>query len=256
MRPDIEIVSLFGAAGTASELERRDEVQAAMAEALGLAVAADSRHSARDAQVALASWLAGLCGSLGKMGADLVALTATEVGEVKLGDSGGSSTMPQKANPVGPSKLVALANLTTALSTAMQGAAVHLHQRDGGAMFTEWLVLPQMVAATGTALLTAQDLAAGLAPDSGAMLRNIDATSGMIYAEALSFALAKTMPRPEAQAAVKALVKTATTEGITLADAAKAAHPDLDVGLFSPAQSLGDAPDQARAFADAVRHAG
>ena len=48
------------------------------------------------------AWMAGLCATLGKMGEDLILLTATGLAEVRITGAGGSSTMPQKQNPVGP----------------------------------------------------------------------------------------------------------------------------------------------------------
>ena len=55
------------------------------------------------------------------------------------------------------------------------------------------------------------------------------------------------MPRPEAQAIVKALC----TEDAPLQEAATARFPDLDLAdIFDPAASLGTAPDEARAFAE------
>jgi 3-carboxy-cis,cis-muconate cycloisomerase len=177
-------------------------------------------------------------------------MTQTGVNEVVLGQGGGSSTMPQKSNPVQPSLLIALARHLVALNGAMQGAGLHRQQRDGAAWFTEWLTLPQMCLGLGRALVVAQDLADGLRPDPDRMLAGIDDGLDLIYAEALSFALARHMPRPEAQAAVKALCKAAQETGAPLAGLAAERWPDHDLGaVFAPAAQLGTAPDEARAFA-------
>ena len=61
-----------------------------------------------------------------------------------------------------------------------------------------------MAVATGAALRHALDLAETLEPDAQAMQAEIAATRGTMLAEAAQFALAAHMPRPEAQALVKA----------------------------------------------------
>ncbi len=255
VREDVQIVSLSGAAGTLSAMgDRGPKVRAALAEALGPRDPQASWHSERDGIVALAGWLSSVAGSLGKMGEDLLTLTLSGLNEVKLGAGGGSSTMPQKSNPVLPSVLSALARQTAALNGAIQSALPHRQQRDAAAWLTEWMSLPQLVILTGRALAIAEDLADTLTPDEAAMQAQIDATGGMIFAEALSFALAAAMPRPEAQAASKMLVGRAKDTGRQLGDIAREAHPGLDLSaVFDPAQQLGTAPAEARAFAKAAR---
>ena len=255
VRDDVQIVSLSGAAGTLSAMGNRGpRVRAALAEALGLRDPQASWHSERDGIAALAGWLAGVAGSLGKMGEDLLTLTLSGLNEVRLGAGGGSSSMPQKSNPVLPSVLSALARQTAALNGAIQSALPHRQQRDAAAWLTEWMSLPQLVILTGRALTIADDLAQTLTPDESAMQAQIDATGGMIFAEALSFALAAAMPRPDAQTASKMLVGRAKDTGRSLGDIAREAHPGLDLAaVFDPAQQLGTAPAEARAFAKAAR---
>ena len=88
-----------------------------------------------------------------------------------------------------------------------------------------------------------------MTPNTAKMVATLEGGLGLIHAEALSFALAAQMQRPQAQAVTKALCKQAQQEGGELRDIALAAYPDLPAELFDPAQSLGLAPDEARAFA-------
>jgi 3-carboxy-cis,cis-muconate cycloisomerase len=213
---------------------------------LGLQDPGADWHSERDGIVALAGWLAGLCASLGKLGEDLILLTQTGIAEVSLSATGGSSTMPQKQNPVGPSVLVALARQAIALCGALQGAGLHRQQRDGAAWFTEWLSLPQLCILTARALSLSAELSAGLAPDPVTMARNLAADSGLIHAEALTFVLARQMPRPEAAAAVKALVDEARASGRDLLDLARARWPTVQLAV-----DTGLAVEEARSFANA-----
>lgn len=251
LRPRLLQVSLSGAAGTSSALgPDAPGLRKAMAEALGLCDPGHSWHSTRDSVTELAGWLTLVGGSLGKLGDDLLLLSQTDSGEVRFGAAGASSTMPQKQNPVGASVLVALARHVIALNGAMQGAALHRQQRDGAAWFTEWLSLPAMVMGTAKALTTAADLIETLEPQSERMAENLSDPLGLIHAEALSFALAAHIPRPDAQAEVKALCRQAQETGTPLQDLLARAHPDLDLTQSAP---LGQAPDEARAFARAVR---
>ena len=250
-RPRLLRLSLSGAAGTLSVLgEKGPQVAREMASALGLEPPEGSWHGERDCIGELAGWCAGLAASLGKMGEDLLILTRSEIGEVALCGGGGSSTMPQKSNPVLPSLLVTLARFTAAQESAARAAVPHREQRDGAAWMLEWLSLPPLVMATGRALQAAEDLAGGISPRADAMRAHLEADGGMMLAEALSFALAAHMPRPEAQAAVKALAMQAKEEGRSLLDLARERWPKIDFAArLTPEARLGQAPAEAEAFA-------
>lgn len=253
LQPALSLVSLGGAAGTLSAMGAEGPaVRAGLATALGLHDPGHSWHAERDHIQAFAAWMAGLCTSLAKLGEDLILMTQSGIDEIAISGAGGSSTMPQKQNPVGPSVLVALSRHVTALTAALTGAGVHRQQRDGAAWFTEWLTLPQICIATGRALTLALDLAGRIAPRPEAMARNLEDGSGLIHAEAISFALARHMPRPEAQAIIKALcaeVQTRHAAGaaVSLTTLVRNAYPALDLAL---AAELGAAPAEARAFAE------
>ncbi|MGA0542457.1 lyase family protein [Neotabrizicola sp. VNH66] len=249
LSPQVATVSLGGAAGTLSAMGAEGPaVRAALAEALDLADPGHSWHAERDRTGAFAGWMAGLTATLGKLGEDLILMAQSGIEEIRIEGAGGSSTMPQKQNPVGPSVLVALARHCGALAAVVQGAGLHRQQRDGAAWFAEWLSLPQLCILTGRALALALELAGRIAPQPAAMAHNLDDGSGLIHAEALSFALARHLPRPEAQARIKALCANARPGGPSLQTLAAEAFPGLDLS----AAGLGTAPDEARAFAEAA----
>lgn len=255
VRKDVELVSLSGAAGTLSAMGAKGaEVRSELAEALGLSDPGASWHSTRDGIGALSAWMTGLTGSLAKMGEDLLLLTQSGIGEVSLGRGGGSSTMPQKSNPVAPSALVAIARQIVGLNVVIQSALPHKQERDGAAWLSEWLSLPQIVILTARALGLAEDIAKSMAPNADVMEHHIAATKGMIFAEALSFALTQSMSRAEAQSATKALVARAIESSSSLEDVAREAHPDLNTKkIFQPKEQLGHAPAEAINFAQATR---
>lgn len=250
LRPQLATVSLGGAAGTLSAMEGHGPaVRAGLALALDLADPGHSWHAQRDRIGAFAGWMAGLCVSLGKMGEDLTLMAQSGIGEIRIAGAGGSSTMPQKQNPVGPSVLIALARQAVALAGVLQGAGLHRQQRDGAAWFTEWLTLPQLCISTGAALSLAGRLADDIRPDAQAMARGLEGDGGLIHAEALSFALARHMPRPKAQAHIKALCDEVAQSGQPLRELIARDFPDMDMPQGA---DLGTAPDEARGFADAA----
>lgn len=247
-------VSLSGASGTGAALgSKAGETRAALAKALALHDPEYSWHSDRTPLTWLASWATRLVNSLSKMATDLADLSMTEIAEVSIGEAGGSSTMPQKQNPIGAGTIMALATHVTALNGVLQSAACHKHQRDGAAWITEWLSLPQLVLGTGATLVHATRISTNLTFDAQQARSNLERSHGLIFAEALSFALAAHMPRPEAQARTKELCIAATKSGRTLAQIATQAYPDIDFGnTFQTATQTGAAPQEARAFVAAA----
>lgn len=254
LKPRLLRVSLAGAAGTLSAMGAKGpDVRAGLARALGLADPGASWHSTRDTVAEFAAWMTALSASLGKMGDDLILLTQSGIEEVALPAGGGSSTMPQKVNPVVPSVLVALARQAVGLNANMQGAVLHRQQRDAGAWIVEWMSLPQLAIGTGKALVLADVLARGITPREARMRAALEGGLGLIHAEALSFELARHMPRPEAQAAVKALTREARETATPLATLAAREWPHTDWALLlSPEAQMGQAPAEARVFADAA----
>ena len=239
------VLSFGGAVGNLSALgEDGPAVEAALAEELGLAVPAMPWHAQRDSLVELGNWLGLVCGSLGKLAGDILLLCQNEVGELREGGGGGgSSTLPQKSNPVRSEAVLALARYAVGLTGQLQAAAFHQHERDGVAWQLEWLVLPQMIVATGAALRQSIALIESLEIDRARMRANIDATNGLTLAEAASFALSAHLPRPEAQALVKDACKEVLASGRPLIDilAERSDAPVDWEALRDPAAHLGAA---------------
>jgi 3-carboxy-cis,cis-muconate cycloisomerase len=162
LRPRLLIVQFGGAVGVRGDLDGKGEAVAAeLARLLGLSAGA-CWHTERDGLAELASWASLVTGSLGKIGADIALMAQNEVGEVKLAEGGGSSAMPHKSNPVRAEVLVTLARFNAALLGGQHQALVHENERSGAAWTLEWLILPQMLVATATALRHATALCAGL----------------------------------------------------------------------------------------------
>ena len=214
LRPRLLAVQFGGASGDLAVLgDQGIAVMEALAAELGLAAPLIPWHNQRDGLAELAAWLALVAGSLGKMGQDVLLMAQSEVGEVREAEGGGSSTMPQKSNPVLAEALVTLSRRNAVLVAGMFQAMPHAHERDGAAWALEWPILPEMAANAGAALAHAKRLATTMTVDAARMRRNLDAGGGLVLAEAISFALAAWMPRPDAQMLVKEACAEALATG-------------------------------------------
>lgn len=250
LRPRLLLVSLHGAAGTEAALAGHGPaLRAAMAQTLGLGVPDGPWHAARDGIAELAGWLSLVTGALGKIGLDLVQLGQSEIAEVTAGTGGGSSTMPQKQNPVAAETLVALARLNAGDLAGMHQALIHAQERDGIALGLEWNLLPMMLERTAAALRIGGALADTLAPRSDHIAASFAADRGRMAAEAAGFLLARTLPRDQALAVVaQALAQVAKGQAETLAEALARLAPGHDwAEALRPENLTGAAPDQARA---------
>jgi 3-carboxy-cis,cis-muconate cycloisomerase len=207
LKPRLLVVQLGGAAGTLASLGQMGlDIQAGLASELALAVLPMPWHKQRDNLAELAGWLSLVSGSLAKMGQDIILLAQTEVGELReSADSsrGGSSTMPQKSNPIVSELIIAAARTNAALLSAMHQALVQEHERATHGWQVEWLTLPQMVALTSAALDKALFLSEHLVVDRERMRQNVAASNGLMLAEAITFALSQTMSQAEAKQLVQ-----------------------------------------------------
>ena len=79
-------------------------------------------------------------------------------GEAALAGGGRSSAMPHKQNPVDAEVLVTLARFNAVQIGGLHQALVHEQERSGAAWTLEWMILPAMAEASGTALTTAARL--------------------------------------------------------------------------------------------------
>lgn len=228
LKADVLRVQFGGAAGANTAVAPHGPaIAAAMAGRLNLSNS-PPWHTDRSGIIAVSGWLLQVCLSLSKMAKDLMIMSRSEVAELTAGHAGGSSTMPQKANPIQSEMVVALGTIAQALHGGLCAAASPVEERDGASWTVEWVLLPQLLVTTGCALRHALVLADTLSVDAVRMQSTVHDNS-QLMAEAASFALAEHLPRAEAQA----LVKRAATRGVPLPQAltlelAERADIDLD----------------------------
>jgi 3-carboxy-cis,cis-muconate cycloisomerase len=176
-------------------------------------------HSQRDRLADVAVTLGLLVGLLGKMARDIALLTQSEVAEVAEPSApgrGGSSSMPQKRNPVGCATVLAAATRVPALVSVMLSAMPQEHERGLGGWQAEWETLPEIFLLTSGALLQVRQVIAGLQVDFQRMQANLDASDGLIYAEAVSTALARAIGREAAHQRVERACRRASEAGCHL----------------------------------------
>jgi 3-carboxy-cis,cis-muconate cycloisomerase len=223
LRPRVELVQFGGATGTLASLGAEGlAVADALAAELALGAPALPWHVARDGVAEAVGFLGLLCGSLAKLATDVILLAQTEVAEAAEpfeAGRGGSSTMPQKRNPIASEYILAAARSVQALVPVMQGAMAADQERATGPWQAELLALPQAFVLAHGALRHARDLAEGMTVDPARMLHNLEATHGLIMSEAVMMGLAPLLGRGTAHHVVRHACDAALAEGIGLAEA-------------------------------------
>lgn len=198
VRDERLVVQLGGAAGTLAALgERGVEVLRAFAEELAFSEPVLPWHANRLRIAELGGALDLVAGALAKIALDVTLLAQTEVGELVLPPGGGSSTMPQKRNPVGPVLAAACARQVHGLTGILTAGLAHEHERATGAWHAEWLPLSDALALTGGAAAAMRETLAGIEVDPSRMRRNLDLTGGATLAEREVF-----LPAPDTETAL------------------------------------------------------
>jgi 3-carboxy-cis,cis-muconate cycloisomerase len=270
LRHRFSVLQLGGAAGTLLALGPQAlELCERVARRLGLRVPELPWHAQRDTIAELGAWLGLLTGSLGKLAQDVILLCQSEVAELSEaphGQRGGSSSMPQKNNPMRSEQVLAAARSVAAQLTALMGALVQEHERGTHGWQVEWLCLSPMLSLAAGACKNTLEIARDLVVDAERMHANLMSGQGLVLAEAavgaLSDPAANTgLSRGAARAWVAACSARALEERRSLVELLEegfaSAHPDSRVdwvALGRPENHLGQADaliDRALARIDA-----
>jgi len=222
LRREELVLQFGGAAGTLAALgDKGLAVSEKLAVELKLPLPEAPWHTHRDRIAEAASVLAILAGSCGKIARDVSLMMQTDVGEAfePAGEGrGGSSTMPHKRNPVAAASALGAATMAPNLAATIFAAQVQEHERSAGPWHAEWPTLPSLLLVTSGALAATVDLAEGLEVDVARMRQNLDATGGLIMAEAVAMALAEKIGKSGAHHMVEAASKRAVAEKKHLRD--------------------------------------
>jgi 3-carboxy-cis,cis-muconate cycloisomerase len=180
-------VQFGGAAGTLAAVVELgldvDEARARLAHVLDLDPARPW-HSSRAPVTRIGDAAVGCTDAWGRIANDVLTLSRPEIGELAEGIGGGSSTMPQKQNPI-LSALVHSAALTTPLlaATLHLAAAEGVDERTAGAWHAEWATLASLLRRTVVAASQVTDLLAGLRVHPERMQATLEAAGEAIRSE-------------------------------------------------------------------------
>jgi 3-carboxy-cis,cis-muconate cycloisomerase len=253
-RETISVAQLGGAGGTLASLgDDADRVVEAFCERLELRRPEISWFAARDRVRDVAHALAELGAAAERIAAEVIRLQATETAELAEGDGDqhvGSSTMPQKRNPMMSEYLVASARLLRGPVDVLANATAHAGERDMSLWAVEWQAVPQAFILAGGVVEKLAELVSTLEVDVARMRANLDLTNGAILAEATMMALAGDLGHERAHAVVRAASREAAASQRGLLEVLSAdpqAGPLLDdsllVRLGDPGTYLGMSAD-------------
>ena len=219
------VLQFGGAAGTLAALGGRGiAVANALGARLDLRVPDLPWHAERDRLAELASALGITAGTLGKIGRDIALLSQTEINEAHEAPAqgrGGSSSMPQKRNPVAASIAIAAAVRAPGLVSTMLTAMPQEHERGLGGWQAEWETLPELVRLVAGSAASMAEALDSLVVRPEAMAANLAITGGLTNAEAVSIALAGHVGVRRAHEIVANACRAAGSKSRPLADVLK-----------------------------------
>jgi 3-carboxy-cis,cis-muconate cycloisomerase len=239
-------VELGGAGGTLAALgSAGPAVTARLATLVGLGEPVLPWHTLRTRIGELAGALVVVAGSAAKIAGDVVLLMQTEVAEAAE-PGGPSSTMPHKRNPARSAEAIAAAQQANGHAATLFAAMRQEHERSAGMWQSEWSALSGLLRTAGGSIARVREVLSVLVVDPQRMRQNLDATGGLVLAEAARFALADKLGHAAARAAVEAAVARVRANGSTLyaeivadADVAAVTEPTELEWLRDPSAFLG-----------------
>lgn len=243
---------MSGAVGTAATFGKgAEEVQDLVMTRLGLqGEPVSTQIVGRDRYAEYVVLLAGIAASLEKFATEVRNLQRTEIGEVAEAFGSkqvGSSTMPQKENPITSENVCGLARIVRGFVGPAYENVILWHERDLTNSSAERFVLPHVTVLVDDILHKMAEVFENLRVREDRMRENLEAAGGMVMSEAVMMALSrKGMGRQDAheqvrQLALKAKEAKRPLRDLLLEDASVSAllgEEDLDRAL-DPANYLG-----------------
>jgi adenylosuccinate lyase len=174
----------------------------------------------RDRFAELVCWAALLGSSLDRIAVEIRNLQRTEIMEVAEGfgeEQRGSSTMPQKQNPVDSEKTSGLAKVLRGFVIPALENIPLWHERDLSNSSSERFIIPLSMLILDEMLMTMEKVLTNLRIHPGNMNRNLKITRGRIMSEAVMMKLArKGMGRRKAYELMRKLSRKASVENRNL----------------------------------------
>jgi adenylosuccinate lyase len=179
----MEVGKISGAVGNCTHLG--PEIEQKICQRLGLATAPiTSQVIERDRHAEYAGTLAIVAASLERIALEIRHLQRTEVREVEEpfgGEQRGSSAMPHKRNPVSSEQICGLARVVRANSVAALENIALWHERDISHSSVERVILPDSTILVDYMLHRTTEIVANMKVFPERMLRNLNATHGLVF---------------------------------------------------------------------------
>jgi adenylosuccinate lyase len=190
-RDAIAVGKLSGAVGTYSNVD--PSIEQYVCEHLGLRPVPATQVLARDRHAEVMHACASLGATIESFALEIRHLQRTEVREVeepfREGQQKGSSAMPHKRNPVKSEQLCGLARVLRGnLQAALENVALW-HERDISHSSVERIVLPDSLMLAYYMTVTFTKVVDGMRVYPDRMLRNIDASFGLVFSQPVLLAL-------------------------------------------------------------------
>lgn len=187
----VAVGKLSGAVGTYANLDPR--VEEYVCRALGLQPAPVSTQILqRDRHAELLTTLAVIAGCLEKYATEVRLLQKTETREVEepfRPGQKGSSAMPHKRNPVSSERIAGLARVVRGHAlTALENISLW-HERDISHSSAERIIIPDSTTLVDFMLAQVTDILRDLHIYPANMVRNLQATQGLIFSQRVLLAL-------------------------------------------------------------------
>jgi len=179
----IAVGKISGAVGTCTHLG--PEIEYKICTKLGLATAPiSSQVIERDRHAQYVSTLAMVAASLERIAQEIRHLQRTEVREAEEpfgGEQRGSSAMPHKRNPVGCEQICGLARVVRGNAVPAFEDIALWHERDISHSSVERVILPDSTILLDYMLHRTTEIVANMKVFPERMLRNLNATKGLVF---------------------------------------------------------------------------
>jgi adenylosuccinate lyase len=252
-REAIAVGKVSGAVGTYSNVD--PQIEAYVCEQLGLRPAPSTQVIARDRHAEVLYACAALGSSLESFALEVRHLQRTEVGEVQepfaAGAQKGSSAMPHKRNPWRSEQLTGLARVLRGnLQAGLENVALW-HERDMSHSSVERIVLPDSLILAYYMSRRFGAIVEGMVVDEARMRRNLEASHGLVFSEAVLLALIEAgLARDDAYRLVQRAATRTWEEARPFRDVLA---EDAEIMVHLTSERLDECFDLERAVAHAAR---
>ncbi|GBE55252.1 adenylosuccinate lyase [archaeon BMS3Bbin15] len=258
---------MSGAVGTMATFgEKGMEIQRIVMEDLGIKAAMVSNQVVqRDRYAELLSILALISASMDKIGREIRNLMRTEIAEVSEPFAErkqvGSSTMPQKRNPINAENICGLARVVKSnVFVALENVSLE-HERDLTNSSAERVIIPESFILLDEILNRANIILSGLVIREENIKKNLKLTKGLNMAEAVMIAMTrKGLGRQEAHELLRKLAVETYNSGREYGEVLKEnseikkylSEEEIDEAL-KPENYIGTAVEQVRKVLDVAK---